>query len=254
MNRIVGRWGLWLLAGLPLLAFLVVPIAALLIKAVGSRELPTAEFSQAIRLSFETSLVSIVLIVILGTPLAFAIARFKFPLRRVVSAVIDLPVVFPPAAAGIALLLAFGRTGLIPTSAGATAVAVVMAQSFVASPFYLRAAIGAFTKADRETEESAALDGARPLTVVSQIVLPQCGVLLISGAVTSWARALGEFGATILFAGNLVGKTQTMPLAIYIGWETDFDQAVALSAVMLAIAFFAIVAVRLLTEWEKGLQ
>jgi len=248
MNRIVGRWGWWLLAGTPLLAFLTIPVATLIFKAIGNRTAASPEFAQAVSLSFQTSLASIALIVVFGTPLAFAVARFRFPGYRVVNALIDLPVVFPPAAAGIALLLAFGRNGLIPTSFGFTSVAVVMAQSFVASPFYVRAAINSFTKTDLETEESASLEGAGPIRVFGWIILPQSGPQLVSGAVTSWARALGEFGATILFAGNLVGKTQTMPLAIYIGWETDLDQAITLSAIMLGAAFVAIVAVRLLTE------
>lgn len=110
----------------------------------------------------------------------------------------------------------------------------------------MRAAINAFSRADQEIEESAALDGAKPLAVFQRIVLPVCGVQLASGAVTSWARALGEFGATILFAGNLAGQTQTMPLAIYEAWEDDFDQAVTLSAIMLGVAFAAILTVRLL--------
>lgn len=251
MNRIVGRWGWWLLAGLPLMAFLVVPTIALCARAAGNRIAVTPEFQQAIRLSFQTSLASILLVVLLGTPLAFVIARFRFPLHRLLNALIDLPVVFPPAAAGIALLIAFGRQGYIATSAGATAAAVVMAQSFVASPFYLRAAINAFLNSDVDTEESAALEGAAPLTVVTRIILPQCGTQLTSGAVTAWARALGEFGATILFAGNLVGRTQTMPLAIYMAWESDLDQAIALSAVMLGVAFAAIVAVRMLAAGQR---
>jgi molybdate transport system permease protein len=251
MNRIVGRWGWWVLAGMPLLAFLLLPVGALLYRALSDRAAPTAEFGQAVTLSFQTSLMSIVLILVLGTPLAFAIARFTFPLRKVVNALIDLPVVFPPAAAGIALLLAFGRSGVVPTSFGFTATAVVMAQSFVAAPFYLRAAINAFTKTDIDTESSAALEGAKTWSVFTRIILPQCGAQLTSGAITSWARALGEFGATILFAGNLVGKTQTMPLAIYIGWETDFDQAVSLAAIMLGVAFIAIVAVRLMGDRAK---
>ena len=246
MNGTVGRWWWWVLAGTPLLAFLLLPVMALAIRATSYREAPTAEFGQAVTLSFQTSLVSIVLILALGTPLAFAVARFRFPFCKVVNALIDLPVAFPPAAAGIALLLAFGRSGMVPTSFGFTSAAVVMAQSFVAAPFYLRAAINAFAKTDIDTEASAALEGAKAWSVFTLIILPQCGPQLTSGAITSWARALGEFGATILFAGNLVGKTQTMPLAIYIGWETDLDQAVSLSAVMLAFAFVAIVAVRLL--------
>lgn len=248
MHRIVGRWGWWFLAGLPLLAFLVIPILALVAKAAGNRTAPSEEFSQAIRLSFSTSLASMALVILFGTPLAFALARYRFPGQKLANAMVDLPIVFPPAAAGIALLLAFGRNGMIATSFGATSVAVVMAQAFVASPFYLRAAVNAFSRSDVEAEESAALEGAKPLAVVSQIVLPQCGPQLASGAVTTWARALGEFGATILFAGNLVGKTQTMPLAIYIGWESDLDQAIALSAIMLGVAFVAIVAARWVGE------
>jgi len=243
MSRIVGRWGWWFVAGLPLLAFLLIPIVALVESAAVNRTRPSQDFVEAIRLSFETSLASMILVILFGTPLAFALARFRFPGRKLFNALVDLPIVFPPAAAGIALLLAFGRHGLIATSFGATAIAVVMAQSFV-SPFYIRSAVNAFTKADVEAEESAAIDGARPWAVVSKIVLPQCGPQLASGAVTTWARALGEFGATILFAGNLVGKTQTMPLAIYMGWENDLDQAIALSAIMLAFAFLAILAVR----------
>lgn len=248
MNRIVGRWGWWFLMGLPLLAFLILPVAALLAKALGNRIVPSDDFSQAIRLSFETSLASMVFVIFLGSPLAFALARYRFPGRALINSLVDLPIVFPPAAAGIALLLAFGRHGLIHTSFSATTVAVVMAQGFVASPFYVRAAINAFSKADVDAEESAAMEGAKPMRIVASIVLPQCRAQIASGAITTWARALGEFGATILFAGNLVGKTQTMPLAIYIGWETDLDQAVSLASVMLVVAFAAIVLVRWLGE------
>ncbi len=244
MSRIVGRWWWWLLAGLPLLAFLAIPVVALILKSVGNRIATSSEFNDAIRLSFETSLASIVVTVVFGTPLAFAIARYQFPFRKAVNVLFDLPIVFPPAAAGIALLLAFGREGLIPTSFGATSIAVVMAQCFVSSPFYLRAAINAFSATDTGIEECAALEGARPLEVFAKVVMPQCSSQLASGAVTSWARALGEFGATILFAGNLAGRTQTMPLAIYIGWENDLDQAITLSAIMLGIAFLAILVVR----------
>ena len=248
MGRIVGRWGWWFLAGLPLLSFLAIPVASIAVRALGVRGAATPEFVQAVRLSFETSLISLVLIVALGTPLAFVTARFKFPFRWLANTLMDLPVVLPPAAAGIGLLLAFGRQGYLPTSFGFTTAAVVIAQCFVASPFYLRAATSAFSKFDQEVEESAALAGAGPLFLFFKISLPLSSSALTSGAITSWARALGEFGATILFAGNLVGKTQTMPLAIYLGFESDLDQSIGLSGILLGTAFLAIVFLRILAE------
>ena len=253
MGKVVGRWGVWLLLGLPLLVFLTLPICAVAFRAIGSTKGITTDFGQAVRLSFETSVVSILLIAIIGTPLAFVIARFRFPLRGMVSVLIDLPMVLPPAAAGIGLLLAFGRQGLVPTSFAFTSVAVVMAQSFVASPFYVRTAIHAFRSMDPDLEEAAAIDGARPVAIFKSITLPICMASLVSGAITSWARAIGEFGATILFAGNLVGRTQTMPLAIYLGFESDLDQAILFSAILLATAFVAIIAVRLISDREGPL-
>jgi len=230
---------------------LTLPVIAIALRSIGSSAHLTPDFVQAIRLSFETSFLSIVLIVLLGTPLAFALARFRFPLHRLAAVLVDLPVVLPPAAAGIGLLLAFGRQGYVPTSFAFTTTAVVMAQTFVACPFYLRAAINAFKATDRDLEESASLDGASSIAVFANITLPICGAALASGAITSWARALGEFGATILFAGNLIGKTQTMPLAIYLGFESDLDQAVLLSGILLATAFVAIVEVRALADRDR---
>ena len=251
MNRITGRLGWWLIAGTPITVFLVLPVLSLILKAVGNRQLPSAEFGTAISLSLKTSLASIVFIVLLGTPLAFAIGRYRFWGRNILNALIELPVVFPPAAAGLALLLAYGRMGLVPTSFGGTSIAVIMAQTFVACPYYLRAGVSTFSVGDLEAEASASLEGAGPWKVLSHVILPIHGPQLISGAITAWARALGEFGATILFAGNLIGKTQTMPLAVYIGWETDLDQAISLSAVMLGIAFISMVSVRIFSERTK---
>lgn len=237
-----------MVAGVPLLAFLALPIFAIAWRALGAGVAATDEFNQAVRLSFETSLASIVAIVILGTPLAFALARFRFPFCRLVGVMVDLPVVLPPAAAGIGLLLAFGRHGIVATSFAFTTTAVIMAQIFVASPFYIRAATIAFKGLNRDLEESAALDGARPLDIFGRVTLPICSKSLLSGAITSWARALGEFGATILFAGNLVGRTQTMPLAIYLGFESDLDLATKIAGILLAIASGAILTVRWLTD------
>ncbi len=248
MSRVIGRWFWWALMGTPLLVFLMLPVASIALRSAKVANSVTPEFYLAVRLSFETSLVSLLTVIVFGTPLAFAIARYPFPFRRVISVLVDLPIALPPAAAGIGLLLAFGRQGLIPTSLGFTTIAVVMAQCFVASPFYVRAAITAFQAVDRDVEDSAALDGAKPIVVFQRITIPICINGLASGAITTWARALGEFGATILFAGNLVGKTQTMPLAIYLGFESDFDQAILLSGVLLAVAFLTIIAVRILAE------
>ena len=254
MGKIVGRWWVWLIYGLPLLVFLVVPIYALVVGAFGANTSITSELLQAIKLSFTTSLASLVAVLLLGTPLAFAIARFRFPLRGLVSVLIDLPLVLPPAAAGIGLLLAFGRHGVLATHFAFTTTAVVMAQTFVASPFYIRVGINTFQNVSSDIEESAALDGASPIAVFARITLPVCVRALASGAITSWARALGEFGATILFAGNLVGKTQTMPIAIYLGFESDLDKAVLLSGILLATAFVAIIAVRLLSDRDRTIQ
>ncbi len=247
MNLRRGRLYGWLAASLPLAGFLAIPLLALALSSYRNRVPISADFLQAIFLSFKTSLLSLAITVICGTPLALVLARGRFRTRPLLSALVDLPIALPPAAAGIALLLAFGRNGLVSTSLGFTTGAVVAAQTFVSCPFFIRAATSAFESADQHAEESAELDGAGPLTVFFRILVSQTSPQLISGAVTSWARALGEFGATILFAGNLVGKTQTMPLAIYLGFESDFDQAVMLSVVLLGIAFFTILAVRLLT-------
>jgi molybdate transport system permease protein len=157
----------------------------------------------------------------------------------------------PPSVAGVALLVAFGRRGLLgPALDGVgiqiafTQVAVIMAQVFVASPFFVKAAISAFAAVDRELEQAAAVDGASPLGAFWRITLPLSASALFGGVVMTWARALGEFGATIIFAGNFPGRTQTMPLAIYIGFEIDLRVALTLSAILLAIAFTVLLVVK----------
>ena len=172
---------------------------------------------------------------------------------------IDLPAVLPPSVAGLALLMAFGRQGLIGTylyplgiRIPFTALAVVMAQTFVAAPLYVRAATIGFTGLDPEMEAAAALDGGSPWQIFWQVRIPICWPALLSGIITAWARALGEFGATILFAGNFPGRTQTMPLAIYLGFEQDMSVALALSAVLIGASFAALLLVRLFLhrEWR----
>ena len=167
---------------------------------------------------------------------------------------VDVPVVLPPSAAGIALLLAFGRMGLLGEYLGVfgislsfTTAAVVLAELFVATPFYVRQAITGFVEVDRALEESAMVDGASRSTTFFRITLPLASPALVAGAITAWARALGEFGATIIFAGNFRGITQTVPLAIYGTLESNFNAAVALSVLVLGFAFTVILAVRYLT-------
>jgi molybdate transport system permease protein len=206
---------------------------------------------QAIQLSLVTTLATLALTLAGGTPLALLLARRRFPGHALVETLIDLPVVLPPSVAGIALLVAFGRFGLLGgvlTAFGITlpftTVAVIMAQLFVAGPLYIRTAIGAFGDVHRDLEDAAAVDGAGPLRIFRYITLPLAFASLSGGAVMTWARALGEFGATILFAGNLQGITQTMPLAIYLGFEQNLNDALTLSLLLLFVSFAVLFLVR----------
>ncbi len=241
----------WWIVSAPLLVFLAIPLFALLIQTrpvdfLSSLSDPLVY--QAIGLSLKTSFLALALTVLLGTPLAFLLAHRTFRFRRLLDALIDLPMVLPPAVAGVALLMAFGRNGLFGQLLGVqipfTEAAVVMAQIFVAAPLYVRAAIIGFERIDYTLEEAALLDGATTFSVFRYVTLPVSGPALLGGAALTWARALGEFGATIIFAGNLQGKTQTMPLAIYLGFELDTQLALTLSALLLAISFIVLVLLR----------
>jgi molybdate transport system permease protein len=235
------------LASLPMLLFYLLPIIALLLRVSPSEllsNLVDPQVAQAIQVSMTTTLIATGVTFIFGAPLAYLLARRRFRGRAVLDTLIDLPMLLPPAVAGIALLVAFGRRGLLGQSldeAGIqiafTQIAVIMAQVFVASPFFVKSAISGFAAVDRELEQAAAVDGASPLTAFWRITLPLSASALFGGVVMTWARALGEFGATIIFAGNFPGRTQTMPLAIYIGFEIDLRIALTLSAILLAIAF-----------------
>jgi molybdate transport system permease protein len=251
----VARRGLPLwLASVPLLAFLALPLVTLAQRSIGAGVLAQASdpaIAEAVRLSLTTTLVALAVTLLGGTPLAYALARRHFAGRGMLHALIDLPVVLPPAVAGIALLVTFGQRGLLGGALATahvtlpfTPAAVVMAQIFVAAPLYIKAAASAFSASQHEIEEAAALDGASALGVFRHITLPLALPALISGAVTMWARALGEFGATIIFAGNFPGRTQTMPLAIYLGFALDLQKALALAGVLLAVAFGVLLLVR----------
>ena len=253
LKGFVGRLAL-VLASLPLLIFFILPLLALVLR-VPLRD-PLAALTdpavvQAIQLSLVTTLATLALTLAGGTPLALLLARRRFPGHALVETLIDLPVVLPPSVAGIALLVAFGRFGLLGgvlTAFGITlpftTVAVIMAQLFVAGPLYIRTAIGAFGDVHRDLEDAAAVDGAGPLRIFRYITLPLAFASLSGGAVLTWARALGEFGATILFAGNLQGITQTMPLAIYLGFEQNLNDALTLSLLLLFVSFAVLFLVR----------
>jgi molybdate transport system permease protein len=205
----------------------------------------------ALELSLLTTTLSVTLVVLFGTPLAWIIARSGGGAARALESLLKLPVVLPPAVAGLGLLLAFGRAsalGELLQRAGLavpfTTAAVVLAQVFVSAPFYVEAAIAAFRRLDASLLVIARSLGASPARVLFRVGLPLAAPGLVSGAALCWARALGEFGATLMFAGSLSGRTQTLPLAIYAALEADLDAARALALVLVAVAFVLLAAVR----------
>lgn len=247
------------IAALSLLAgFIAVPILSMVVwtvneEAWGAMASPVAR--DALLLSAKTTAISMTILILVGTPAAYVLARGSFRGNRLLNTLIDVPIVLPPSAAGIALLLAFGRLGLVGEHLEAfgitlsfTTAAVVMAELFVAAPFYVRQAVIGFSEVDRVIEEAAFVDGAGRVTAFFRVTVPLAFPALVAGALTAWARALGEFGATIIFAGSFRGTTQTVPLAIFGVFQRDFDAAVALSVLVLGFAFAVILSVRYLTE------
>ena len=233
------------------LLFLTVPVAALLWRAASGGDFWISVRQpivlQALALTVLTSLLTVALSVVLGTPLAFTLARRTFPGKGLIEAAATLPLVLPPLVAGVALLVTFGRRGLLGGQLGAlglevpfTTGAVVLAQLFVAGPYYLRAARLGFASIPRELEEAAVVDGASGWQSFRQVTLPLALPGLVSGAVLCAARAFSEFGATLMFAGNIAGRTQTMSLAIETAVQTDLGSALALSVVLVAIAAAAL--------------
>jgi molybdate transport system permease protein len=233
------------------------PVAALLWRAglsgaVAHILAPSA--LDALRLSLLTSALATLLVLVTGTPLAYTLARWPLRWRHWLDVVVDLPVVLPPSVAGLALLMAFGRRGVLGPALEAlglslpfTLGAVVLAQTFVAAPFYVRAARLGFAAVDPQLEEAAHTEGANPWQLFWHVMLPLSGRALAGGLVLCWTRAIGEFGATIMFAGNLPGRTQTMPLAIYLGFE-DLPVALALSALLV----LASAALLLVLRWLEA--
>ena len=248
----------WRLAALPLLFFFAVPLVVLLFQTSAVQiftSLREPSVYLALAVSLKTTLISLSMILIFGTPLAFLLGRYSFRSKPIVDSLIDLPTVLPPSVAGLALLMTFGRNGplsaLLPQAhldLAFTQAAVVMAQVFIAAPYYIRAAALGFAGIETEYIQAAQLDGAGRWAVLRYLVLPLAQPALISGVLLSWARALGEFGATILFAGNFLGRTQTMPLAIYLGFESsDLQGALTLSVILVLVSFVSLALVKTVT-------
>jgi molybdate transport system permease protein len=253
-----GRPDGWWLLSLPLLAFLVVPILALLGRAELAQVLANLSnpvVQQAIAVSLRTTLFSTAVVIVTGIPVAEVLARPDTRLRRLVDALVDLPTVLPPAVAGIALLVTFGRRGLLGStlelggiSLPFTQAAVVLAQVFVSAPFFIKSAAIGFGEVAPDLKQAAGLDGANTWQIFRYVTAPLARTALVTGAALSWARALGEFGATIIFAGNFPGRTQTMPLAIYIGFELDFNLALTLSVILIGLSLITLLLVKWLLQ------
>ena len=241
------------------------PVVVLVARAVLDGSLAAAAGSSvvldALGLSLLTTSASIVLTLVLGLPLAFVLARRRFRGAALLEAVVDLPIVLPPSVAGLALLLVLGRRGLLGEPLAAlgltipfTTAAVVIAQAFVSAPFFIRSARTGFAAVDHDLEDAARVDGASERAVFRAITLPLAGSALAAGLVMSWARALGEFGATIMFAGNVEGRTQTLPLVVYGEFQSGGrDASIAAAAILVLAAFGVLVAVRLF-HWGRVLD
>lgn len=243
-----------LVLSLPLLLFISVPIIALFFRLTPAdflRSLDLAQVRQAVGLSLFTSVITVVVTMIFGTPVAYLIHRRRSRFSRLLDSLIDLPTVLPPAVAGVALLLAFGRRGIfggwldaLGVQVPFTALAVILAQTFIAAPLYIKSAALGFAGVPCELKKAGALDGANRWQVFRYIMVPMSWMSMLSGAVMTWARSLGEFGATIIFAGNFPGRTQTMPLAIYLGFELDLNVAITLAIVLIIFSFLTLVLVK----------
>lgn len=236
-------------------ALLVLPLVGLVQRAPWSTmgsALGAAEAREALRLSLVCSAGALVVAVVLGLPLAWVLARLDFPGRSLLRALVTLPMVLPPVVGGVGLLAVFGRRGLVGAHLGRvpgfplpfTTAGVVLAQAFVAMPFLVVAVEAGLRQLDGRYEDAAATLGARPWHRFRTVTVPLIGPSLVAGAALAWARALGEFGATVTFAGSLPGRTRTLPTAIYAGLQTRPESAVALSVVLLAVSLAVLAGLR----------
>lgn len=255
---------LWL-ASAVLLAFLLIPLAAIFIRAIPSGAFGDAIGDPVIRealiLSLTTTTLTLGIMIVLGTPVAWLLARYQFRGREALDTLLDLPMVLPPAVAGVALLMAFGRRGILgPTLSDTfgieipfTTLAVILAQAFVATPFYVKAAKAGFESIDRDLEHVASTLGVSRLQTFWSVTVPLALPALLGGAVMAWARALGEFGATIMFAGNFMGRTQTMPLAIYGTMEAGrLNAALVLSGILIVVSFSVLIVFKAIARYATG--
>ena len=248
-----------------LVLFLGLPVVVLVVRAVGGGALVAAlgdpVVLDALWLSLATTAISLGLTVVLGAPLAYVLARRRFRGSALLETIVDLPIVLPPSVAGLALLLVFGRRGVLGSpleelglTIPFTTMAVILAQVFVAAPFFVRSARAGFAAVDRDLEDAARVDGAAERQVIRWITVPLARSALAAGIVMSWARALGEFGATIMFAGNVTGRTQTLPLVVYGEFGAgDLDASIAAAGILVLAAVGVLAAVRLL-GWGRALD
>jgi molybdate transport system permease protein len=245
--------------------FLGLPIVTLVGRAILDGSLAKAIDSpvvfDALLLSLVTTAISLVITVSLGLPLAFVLARREFRGKGWLEAIVDLPIVLPPSVAGLALLLVFGRRGLLSApfeilgiAIPFTTIAVILAQTFVSAPFFIRSARTGIAGVERDLEDAARVDGASERQLFRAITVPLASAALAAGLVMTWARSLGEFGATIMFAGNVEGRTQTLPLVVYSEFQGgELDASIAAAAILVIAAFGVLVAVRVF-HWSRVLD
>ena len=266
-RRSGSQWGERSVAavGALIALFLGLPVAALVARAVVDGSLAASLTSRvvvdALVLSLLTTSASLALTVGFGLPLAYVLARRSFRGKGWLEALIDLPIVLPPSVAGLALLIVFGRRGFLAGPLDAfgiaipfTTIAVVLAQTFVAAPFFVRSARTGIAAVDRDLEDAARVDGASERQLFRAITVPLASAALAAGLVMTWARSLGEFGATIMFAGNVGGRTQTLPLVVYGEFQAgDLDASIAAAAILVIAAFGVLIAVRVF-HWSRVLD
>jgi molybdate transport system permease protein len=243
-------------------SFLLLPLVALFTRVpLGTlvRQLGNDVVTDALLVSLKTTVIAQVAILVFGTPTAYLLATRRFPGRALAVTLVELPLVLPPAVAGIGLFAAFGRVGLLGSTLGAfgvelpfTQAAVVLAVAFVASPLYVRQAIAAFEAVDQSLVDASRTLGASPARTFARIALPLAAGGLAAGAALAFARGLGEFGATLMFAGSFQGVTQTLPLAIYAEFENRFDVALAIGALLVLVSALLLVALKIRLGWTSS--
>ena len=261
MRRAIGV-GILLAVAAVTLAFLALPIVGIFVHTSPGKllnQLSNPVVKDAFVVSMKTSLLAQALILLLGTPTAYLLATRRFPGHSLAMTLVELPLVLPPAVAGIGLLAALGREGLLGSSLDAFGVslpftqsAVTVAVAYVASPLYIRQAVASFEATDPQLPAASRTLGAGPLRTFFRVVLPLARGGLIAGLALSFARGLGEFGATIMFAGNLRSVTQTLPLAIYAEFDRSFDAALAMSGVLIVISAVLLLTLRIALPWQRS--